>query len=131
MGLKIIKMTKTRRMLKPSSPINEIGRLREKLKSKQGHLTMLQDALKQKEQEILVLKAGKLNLPNKELTGMKQCIKQKNNVTDDFKKVIFKQNKAISEFKGSIVYPLFLFTKRIGKTKLGNKLESLIKGKKK
>jgi len=127
---KIIKKSKEKETL-----ADELKKQAEIIKTKEGHILLLKDALKSKEEEIMLLKATleiKENQNKDSLVSMKSSIEEGNSGNKEvmqLKEIIMKQTNKIKEFRGSIVYPLYLVTHNIGKTKVGNKIEAMIKGK--
>ena len=93
------------------------------LESKEGRIILLEDALKDKENEIIALKARL----DGNIASMKQTVHMEGE--DHLRKVVMIQKRKIDEFKGSIVYPLYVITHAFGKTWIGNIIERLIKGK--
>ena len=125
-------------MPKPNSPTTEFVKLRNLLKAKDNHIMLLKDSLKNKEDEILILKA-KLKLKKDsykkdDLLTMKDSINKnigpKEDHATELKKIIINQNRIINEFKGSILYPFYRLTQKIGRAKIGKKIALLLKGKK-
>jgi CRISPR/Cas system CMR subunit Cmr4 (Cas7 group RAMP superfamily) len=114
---------------------DELSKQAEIIKTKEGHILLLNDALKSKEEEIMLLKANlelKDDKNKEQLVSMKSTLKEdksENQEMRQLKEILMKQNNKIKEFRASIVYPLYLVTHNIGKTKVGNKIEAMIKGK--
>ncbi len=115
----------------------EIERLNNLLRAKEGHLMLLRDSLKYKQEEVLMLKSklghGLSTKEQQEFLNFQAKIKKitgnKEKQINELKKIIIKQNNDLNELKNSVVYPFFLLTKRIGKTKIGGIVARLIKGK--
>ncbi len=109
------------------------------LRAKEGRIALLEDSLKIKEEEILLLKATLKLRSNssktEDLLDMKEVIQGKQDYQEkhivESKKIIIEQNRAINEFRGSVVYPLYRFTTSLGRTRFGKLLESLFKRKQK
>lgn len=122
-----------RKIPKPKSPITESEKLSHLLKAKDNHIKLLKDSLKNKEDKNLILKA-KLRLKNNsykkdDLVTMKESINigPRDSHATELKKIIINQNRFINEFKGSIIYPFYRITHKIGRTKIGKKIALLLK----
>ena len=100
--------------------------LEDKLKLKNGRITLLEDSVTDLQDEIMMLKAQlelKNNKPGK-IETMKESISidpKQDPKINELKKVIVKQNHVIGRFKGSIVYPFYRITSWIGKTIFGKR----------
>jgi predicted RNase H-like nuclease (RuvC/YqgF family) len=93
------------------------------LESREGRILMLEDALRDKENEIMALKARTQG----SMASVKQTLHPGDQ--DHLRKVAMDQKRRIDEFRGSIVYPLYVFTHAFGKTGIGNIIERMVKGK--
>ena len=104
----------------------KLEELKEELDSKKGHIKMLADSIKDKDNEIMILKA-KLNSEN--LTTMKESLmsQAKNNHLNLLKWELIKKNDQLNKFRGSIIYPFYKITHKFGKTKIGGIIAKLLK----